>query len=63
MVARPEPFQRTRDVETNPEPDTMSEKAGPPAATLDGDKEPAVGVGLVDAGLVAVVEEQPKSRE
>ena len=41
------PLNFTTDVETNPVPLTVREKAAPPAVALVGEREVAVGAGLL----------------
>jgi hypothetical protein len=52
VVGRGEPFQRTTDDETKPEPLTVSVNAGPPATTPTGDSEEIAGTGFTDASTV-----------
>ena len=47
LVVRSDPFHRTTDPETNPEPLTVSVKARPPAVALDGESEVIDGAGLL----------------
>ena len=47
VVVRSDPFHRTTDPETNPEPLTVSVKVAPPAVALDGESEVIDGAGLL----------------
>jgi hypothetical protein len=52
VVARADPFQRTDEDDTNPDPLTVSVIPDPPAGVLDGESDETDGCGLSDASTV-----------
>jgi len=54
VVVRLLPFHCAVDVVTKPEPFTVKVNAGPPAATVEGETEVMLGVGLGGGGGEAV---------
>src|SRR5262249_45509646 len=55
VVVRSAPFQRTTELDTNPEPFTVSVSPGPPAVAEFGEIELIIGAGLLAAPCTTTV--------